>query len=32
MLGTRNGYIYLRALADLSSWKIIYIIENLVEF
>ena len=32
MLGTRNGYIYLRALAHLSSGKIICIIENLVEF
>ena len=32
MLGTRYGYIYLRALAQLSSGKIICIIENLVEF
>lgn len=32
MLGTRNYYIYLMALAQLSSWKLIWMIENLVEF
>ena len=32
ILDTRNCYIYLMVLAQLSSWKTIWMIENLVEF